>query len=65
MGYGSMQGIQMIASSPVRHDSPLNLHGLEVTQYQPPWVNFYLFFYICIRNVDDNSKFLLKTEGAL
>lgn len=27
----------MIASSPVRHDSPLNLHGLEVTSYQPPW----------------------------
>lgn len=38
MGYGSMQGIPMVASSPVRHDSPLNLHGLEVTQYQPPWV---------------------------
>lgn len=27
----------MVASSPVRHDSPLNLHGLEVTAYQPPW----------------------------
>jgi hypothetical protein len=37
MGYGSIQGIPMIASSPVRHDSPLNLHGLEVTSYQPPW----------------------------
>ena len=36
MGYG-MQGIPMVASSPVRHDSPLNLHGLEVTAYQPPW----------------------------
>lgn len=36
MGYG-IQGIPMIASSPVRHDSPLNLHGLEVTSYQPPW----------------------------
>lgn len=45
MGYGSMQGIQMIASSPVRHDSPLNLHGLEVTQYQPPWVNFEFFLF--------------------
>lgn len=32
-----MQGIPMVASSPVRHDSPLNLHGLEVTAYQPPW----------------------------
>jgi insulin gene enhancer protein ISL-1 len=36
MGYG-MQGIPMVASSPVRHDSPLNMHGLEVTAYQPPW----------------------------
>ncbi|XP_049538238.1 insulin gene enhancer protein isl-1 [Anopheles darlingi] len=36
LGYG-MQGIPMVASSPVRHDSPLNLHGLEVTAYQPPW----------------------------
>lgn len=37
LGYGAMQGIPMVASSPVRHDSPLNLHGLEVTSYQPPW----------------------------
>lgn len=37
LGYGTMQGIPMVASSPVRHDSPLNLHGLEVTSYQPPW----------------------------
>lgn len=37
LGYGGMQGIPMVASSPVRHDSPLNLHGLEVTSYQPPW----------------------------
>lgn len=37
MGYGGMQGIPMVASSPVRHESPLNLHGLEVTSYQPPW----------------------------
>lgn len=27
----------MIASSPVRHDSPLNLQGLDVQTYQPPW----------------------------
>lgn len=27
----------MIASSPVRHDSPLNLQGIEVQTYQPPW----------------------------
>lgn len=32
-----MQGIAMVASSPVRHDSPLNLHALEVQTYQPPW----------------------------
>ena len=32
-----MQGIPMIASSPVRHDSPLNLQGLDVQTYQPPW----------------------------
>ena len=37
MGYGAMSGIPMVASSPVRHDSPLNMHGLEVTAYQPPW----------------------------
>lgn len=36
MGYGAMSGIPMVASSPVRHDSPL-MHGLEVTAYQPPW----------------------------
>lgn len=32
-----MQGIPMIASSPVRHDSPLNLQGIDVQTYQPPW----------------------------
>lgn len=37
MGYSGIQGIPMIATSPVRHDSPLNFHGLEVTSYQPPW----------------------------
>lgn len=37
LGYGAMQGIPMVASSPVRHDSPLNMHGLEVQSYQPPW----------------------------
>lgn len=30
-----MQGIPMVASSPIQHDSPVN--GLEVTAYQPPW----------------------------
>ncbi|KAL5280069.1 ISL1 family protein [Megaselia abdita] len=37
LGYGAMQGIPMVASSPVRHDSPLNLHGIDVQTYQPPW----------------------------
>lgn len=37
LGYGSMHGIPMRASSPVRHDSPLNQYGHEVTTYQPPW----------------------------
>ncbi|XP_046661681.1 insulin gene enhancer protein isl-1 isoform X4 [Homalodisca vitripennis] len=37
MGYGSMQGIPMVASSPVRHESPLGMNPIEVTSYQPPW----------------------------
>lgn len=32
-----MQGIPMVARSPIRYDSPINMHGLEVTAYQPPW----------------------------
>lgn len=27
----------MIASSPIRHDSPLNAYGHEITAYRPPW----------------------------
>ena len=28
----------MVASSPVRHESPLNgIQPVEVTSYQPPW----------------------------
>jgi len=37
MGYGSMQGIPMVASSPVRHDSPLGMNHIEVQSFQPPW----------------------------
>ncbi|KAL1513074.1 hypothetical protein ABEB36_002548 [Hypothenemus hampei] len=37
LGYGAMQGIPMVASSPVRHDSPLGVHPLDVQAYQPPW----------------------------
>ncbi|KAJ3648443.1 hypothetical protein Zmor_020247 [Zophobas morio] len=37
LGYGAMQGIPMVASSPVRHDSPIGVLPLEVQAYQPPW----------------------------
>ena len=37
LGYGAMQGIPMIASSPVRHESPLGMNPIEVQSYQPPW----------------------------
>ncbi|CAB3378207.1 Hypothetical predicted protein [Cloeon dipterum] len=37
LGYGSMQGVPMIASSPVRHESPLGMNPIEVQSYQPPW----------------------------
>jgi hypothetical protein len=32
-----MQGIPMVASSPVRHESPLGINPIEVQSYQPPW----------------------------
>lgn len=38
IGYGRMHGVPLIATSPVRNDeSPINLHGFEVTSFQPPW----------------------------
>jgi len=37
LGYGSMQGIPLVASSPVRHESPLGMNPVEVQSYQPPW----------------------------
>lgn len=37
MGYGIMQGIPMVASSPVLHDSQLHMNSVDVTAYQPPW----------------------------
>lgn len=38
IGYGRMHGVPLVATSPVRNDeSPINLHGFEVTQFQPPW----------------------------
>jgi hypothetical protein len=32
-----MQGIPLVASSPVRHESPLGMNPVEVQSYQPPW----------------------------
>lgn len=34
-----IQGIHMVASSPVRHDAPLEATGagVDITSYQPPW----------------------------
>lgn len=37
MGFGGMHGIPMVASSPVRHESPIGMTPLEVQAYQPPW----------------------------
>jgi insulin gene enhancer protein ISL-1 len=38
IGYGRMHGVPLVATSPVRNDeSPINLHGFEVTSFQPPW----------------------------
>jgi insulin gene enhancer protein ISL-1 len=38
IGYGRMQGIQLIASSPVRNeDSPTNVQSFDVTSFQPQW----------------------------
>ncbi|CAG9799093.1 unnamed protein product [Chironomus riparius] len=35
-----MHGIPLIASPPVKHESPINYQGYEVTKYQPPWKVF-------------------------
>lgn len=37
LSFGGMHGIPMVASSPVRHESPINMTPLEVQAYQPPW----------------------------
>ncbi|XP_043213226.1 insulin gene enhancer protein isl-1-like [Amphibalanus amphitrite] len=34
---GQMQAIPLVASSPVRHGSPLPAHMVDVQTYQPPW----------------------------
>lgn len=35
-----MQGIPLIASPPIKHESPMSYQGYEVTKYQPPWKTF-------------------------
>jgi len=37
LGYGSMNGISMVATSPVRQDSPVGVNPVDITGYQPPW----------------------------
>ncbi|XP_015190426.1 PREDICTED: insulin gene enhancer protein ISL-1 isoform X1 [Polistes dominula] len=37
LGFGGMHGIPMVASSPVRHESPIGMTPIEVQAYQPPW----------------------------
>ena len=37
MGYGAMHGIPMVATSPVRHESPVGMNPVEVHSYEPPW----------------------------
>ncbi|XP_023339750.1 insulin gene enhancer protein isl-1 isoform X2 [Eurytemora carolleeae] len=37
IGYGSMNGIQMIATSPVRQDSPVDMSGVDISGFHPPW----------------------------
>ncbi len=32
-----MHGIPMVATSPVRHESPVGLSPVEVQSYEPPW----------------------------
>jgi len=37
LGYGAMNGIPMVATSPVRQESPLGVTPLDITGYHPPW----------------------------
>jgi len=37
LGYGTMNGISMVATSPVRQDSPVGVNPVDITGYQPPW----------------------------
>ena len=35
--HGPLQGVPMVATSPVRHESPMQANPVEVQSYQPPW----------------------------
>jgi insulin gene enhancer protein ISL-1 len=37
LNLASMRGVPLIATSPVRHESPIQVNPLEVQTYQPPW----------------------------
>ncbi len=37
LGYGAMHGIPMVATSPVRHESPVGMNPIEIQSYEPPW----------------------------
>ncbi|XP_054714330.1 insulin gene enhancer protein ISL-1-like isoform X2 [Uloborus diversus] len=37
LSLGSMRGVPMVATSPVRHESPIQMNPIEVQTYQPPW----------------------------
>ena len=32
-----MHGIPMVATSPVRHESPVGMNPVEIHGYEPPW----------------------------
>ena len=32
-----MHGIPMVATSPVRHESPVGMNPVEIHSYEPPW----------------------------
>ncbi|KAK2721173.1 insulin gene enhancer protein ISL-1-like [Artemia franciscana] len=37
LGFTSLSGVPLVATSPVRHGSPLDINPIEVHSYQPPW----------------------------
>jgi len=40
LAYGGMQGIPMIATSPVRHEPPMGVNPVDIHGFQPPWKAF-------------------------